>query len=129
MTGGTVILPQNFRQITGGHFTREMTSSTRVPIKWQGRDAYSWEKQGADHVFHAWNYLLVAIAKSNMMAFGGDVTMVAHKGIVETSLSKNLVKDVETSPGKPARIGAKMTDWEGILNAQGEAEDGLFLEA
>ena len=130
MTGGTVLLPQNFRQVTGGQFTREMTSASRVPIKWQGRDAYSWAKQGPDHVFHAWNYLLVAIGRSNMLAYGGELTAMAHRGIVEGSLKKNLVNHVDSGdPKKRDRLTAHMVDWDGIMNDQVDNDEGLFLEA
>ncbi|MGE5610475.1 MAG: hypothetical protein ACM359_14590 [Bacillota bacterium] len=93
-TGLTVVLPQNFKEITGGQFAREMIASQRVPTRWMGKDCYMWENRGADHSFHAFNYLLAAIKKGNLIAFGGAATMGPSLGMVESSQPKNVKRDL-----------------------------------
>ena len=90
LTGLTVVLPQNYKEITGGQFAREMTSSQRVPTRWQGKDCYAWEHQGPDHSLHAFNYLLSAIRKGNLISYGGAETMGAERGLVDGTFGKNL---------------------------------------
>lgn len=128
LTGRTVLLPQNYRSITGGDFVREMCSSSRVPVKVANREAWSWEHQGPDHAFHAWNYLLVAIQKSNLLAYGGALTMGAHKGIVEGTLRRNITADpIETGVKTAGTVAARGgIDWKGILDE--EDGGGLYLE-
>lgn len=126
--GLTVVLPQNFRQITGGDFVREMTSSSRVPIKWQGRDAYSWEHQGPDHAFHAFNYCLVAVQRSNLLSWGGEVTAGAHRGLVDSALDKNLVRPVSTGAKGPSVLHRGEIPWERVFAADDKGGE-FFLEA
>jgi hypothetical protein len=102
-TGLTVVLPQNFKEITGGDFVREMCSSQRVPTRWMGKDCYTWEGRGADHAFHAFNYFLAAIRKGNLMAYGGTETMGPSRGLVETQSAApvhSFWDDVEAGDGR-----------------------------
>jgi hypothetical protein len=101
-TGATVALPTNYARVTDGDFVKEMTSSTRTPTKWQGKDCYVWDSPGADHAFHAFGYLIQAIKKSNMLAFGGNATMFSSPGLVARTMDK-----VITSINTGARPGER----------------------
>jgi hypothetical protein len=78
-------LPANFRQAAGGAFVAEMTSSTRIYRRWHGTDHYHWEPNGADHQFHAMNYLMVAIEfghldRMSTQAVGAELGYVSRPG-------------------------------------------------
>jgi len=125
--GLTVILPQNYREVTRGSFVREMCSSSRVPTKWLGRDAYAWEHQGPDHGFHAFNYLLTAVRMSNLLAYGGDRTMGATRGVV-TSRAGRVVTRVDTGHRADRTVVAKSgIDWKKAFGA--DDDEALYLEA
>lgn len=80
LTGIGIALPQNFREIAGGDFAKEMTSSTRVPTRWHGQEWNRWADQGPDHAFHAINYMLVAMAKIGLAAWGSGEIVGATPG-------------------------------------------------
>lgn len=92
-TGLTAVLPQNFKEITGGQFLREMCASQRVPTRWMGKDCYAWENRGADHSFHAFNYLLAAIKKGNLAAYSSLETMGPSRGLVESTIAHSELDD------------------------------------
>lgn len=106
-TGMGIQLPQNFREVTQGHFAKEMTSSTRVPIRHSGRDMYDWVKSGADHALHAFNYLMVAVVRSNLLWSGAEALMGASRGQVNSG-SAPAKETIETGgrgePRKRLRI-------------------------
>jgi hypothetical protein len=75
-------LPENFRHIAGGEFVQEMTSCTRISRKWHGTDSYTWDKNGADHQFHAMNYLLTAMEFGHLDRMGSSMAVGAELGYV-----------------------------------------------
>lgn len=81
-SGLTVMLPQNFRDIAGGDFAREMVASKRIMAKYQRDEVYTWEHIGPDHAFHAFNYLMVATRMAGLFGYAGHAVMGAVKGLV-----------------------------------------------
>ena len=89
-TGLGIALPQNYKEICGGAFLREMTASNRVPVIWHGEQWSRWTEGGAaDHAMHAVNYCLQAIRLGKLhLARGMDI--MASRGEMASSLDDNL---------------------------------------
>jgi hypothetical protein len=58
--GESLAIPENYMSIEGGQFVTELKAPTKVPIVWHGEPWWRWT-EGADHAFHALNYMLVAM--------------------------------------------------------------------
>jgi hypothetical protein len=129
-TGMSIIIPQNFRDIhasEGGGFAKEMTNATRIPIEWQGKETYTWQKTGSDHSLHAMNMLFVALQKSNLLAVGHADTMGATKGIVE-SASRPAPSIIDTSTRVPeGERPRRILDFDTIEKDDEESADGMYV--
>jgi hypothetical protein len=131
VTGLSVILPQNWQEVTKGSFKREMTSSTRIPTMWQGKPHYSWDHVGDDHSFHAFNYLLVAVKKGNLLSFGSSETLRPDKGLVASSRSE-LIVEVQSNKGGYTQK-KRSVDWEAIdlidgMKGRVSSQPGMVFE-
>jgi hypothetical protein len=124
-TGIGIIIPQNYREITGGDFERELISSTRVPTRWMGKDCYSWEHSGPDHSFHMLGYLLAAIKVGNLIAYGGIETMGATLGAIHGRANEVAAARKRREEMTPQEIEALSAEF---YRADMEEAEGLFLE-
>lgn len=106
-----VALPRNYQEITGRQFVSEMTSSTRTPTIWHGRDYHDWVERGADHAFHAFNMCLHAAIVSGL--FEADMAGGAI-------LSRGKVASSQQDALDPDDPGFKKKYWESITNEQTE---------
>lgn len=93
MGGLGIILPQNFEEICGGAFWRELSNPTRVPTRWHGREYNAWRDSDHDHAMHAISYALVALHMGGLLRSGGEATMGATRGLVSSSDSLAKILD------------------------------------
>lgn len=122
-TGLTIVIPQNYREILGGHFVSEMISSTRASHRFAGgKDGYIWEASGDDHVFHAMNYLLVAIDRANLGINNIEATIGPTRGMTVSEVVRcSDPRDIDSSQNIVVDHNVGL-DWASIEKAdEGEA--------
>jgi hypothetical protein len=111
-----ILVPQNFRDICGGKFVTELTSSTKIETPWQnGGTRMRWDKAGDDHVFHALGYALAAAEWGNIARFGGGSLVGPTKGLVASTIDQSM-DDADSVFGTDS-------------GSDSSSADGCFLEA
>jgi hypothetical protein len=107
-----IAIPQNYLEICGGAWKSELSSMTRTPTKWHGREYNDWVKHGDDHAFHTLSYAFVALEMSGLLTRpGGDATLGAVRGMVESTLGRNVVQDPGVEPNEDESTYLEAT-WE-----------------
>lgn len=111
-----IVLPKNFRDCTNAQFTAEMSSPTRTPQEWHGRDYWQWVKGGPDHAFHAFNMMICAARVSGLIEgeIGGESTIMRGEVVGMSS---------ETMDPDDPRYKTKI--WENAIRS----DDGMVFDA
>jgi hypothetical protein len=121
--GKGVALPANFQEITHGEFVRELTTPSRVPTKWNGKECSTWVGL-PDHTMHAWQYLYQAMRRGNMLIGGGEACAMSVPGLVRGMGDKPLIQ-MESGRSEVPKIEV---DWDKV-EADDDEQDGVFWEA
>lgn len=105
-------LPENFMEICAGQFSKEMCSSTRVPVIFKGQEAWEWTG-GADHAMHAVGYMMAAMRIGKMSMATSDfitITRGAVQGSIQASSDDEESDFVNpfSSPGEPSEMEGRI---------------------
>jgi hypothetical protein len=123
--GRHLALPQNYHDISGGEFERELKNPARVPTKHHSAMVWTWEGT-PDHTFHAFNYLNLACRRGQLLMGGGNECMMSVPGLVKAGTG-----DVPMMIETGAKIGCApkiAIDWTRVEALEDE-RDGVHWEA